>query len=333
MITGAYDVFNIKNVDPKFLEYYFLAVDNVKGLRPLYTGLRKVVAMDDFLQIGIPVPPGEEQAQIVRYLDWKVSSINSLINGKKKQIELLKEKKQAIINKAVTKGGEGWKKDKIIRLFHTIGSGTTPKSDNSNYFNGNIAWINSGDLKPRLLYETQKKVTEKAIRDSSALKMFDKDTIVIAMYGASIGNMSIAQIKFCCNQACCCLGNIDDRLLLDYAYYSLSSCKSKWIENSYGGGQPNISQDIIKQTWLCFPTIAEQQNIVTELDSKCSALDALTDKINTEISLLVEYRTSLVSDVVTGKIDVRGVAVPEFETVEEAVDREDDIIETEEDEQ
>ena len=79
MITGAYNIFNITNINPKFLEYYFLAIDDVKGLKPLYTGLRKVINKDIFLQLKILFPPRDEQDQIVRYLDWKVSGINKYV--------------------------------------------------------------------------------------------------------------------------------------------------------------------------------------------------------------------------------------------------------------
>lgn len=93
MITGAYDVFQPVNINGKYLYYYYLSIDNVKGLKPLYTGLRKVINIQTFLGTKLPVPPKEEQNQIVRFLDWKLSKINKLIRAKKKQIALLNEQK------------------------------------------------------------------------------------------------------------------------------------------------------------------------------------------------------------------------------------------------
>jgi type I restriction enzyme S subunit len=104
MITGAYDVFQPVNINGKYLYYYYLSIDSVKGLKPLYTGLRKVINIQTFLGTKLPVPPKEEQDQIVRFLDWKLAKINKLIRAKKKQIALLNEQKQVIINHAVTKG-------------------------------------------------------------------------------------------------------------------------------------------------------------------------------------------------------------------------------------
>ena len=104
MITGAYDVFEVQNISSKYLYYYYLSLDNVKALKPLYTGLRKVIGVPTFLGAKLPVPPRPEQDQIVRYLDSKLGKIARLISAKKKQIALLKEQKQAMINEAVTKG-------------------------------------------------------------------------------------------------------------------------------------------------------------------------------------------------------------------------------------
>jgi len=97
MITGAYDVFSINGVNSRFLEYYYISLDNVKAMRPLYTGLRKVIGINTFLQTHFPLPPRDEQDQIVRYLDWKVSQINKLISAKRRQIALLQEQKRAVI--------------------------------------------------------------------------------------------------------------------------------------------------------------------------------------------------------------------------------------------
>lgn len=334
MITGAYDVFQPVNINGKYLYYYYLSIDNVKGLKPLYTGLRKVINIQTFLGTKLPVPPKEEQNQIVRFLDWKLAKINKLIRAKKKQIALLNEQRQVIIHNAVTKGVDpnvmmkdsgiewiskiptSWKKDKITRLFNIIGSGTTPSSGNSIYYeNPTTPWINSGDLYSDTMYlsNTNKSVSQRAIDDYSVLKIYPSNTIVIAMYGASIGNLAITEIPACCNQACCCLSEIDQRLDIKYAYYLLKACKSFWIEKSKGGGQPNISQDIIKQTWLPLPPKTEQIKISQFLSYYESHFHRAIETIKHEIILIQEFRTRLISDVVTGKVDVRDIEIPEYE--------------------
>ncbi len=102
MITGAYDIFQIKNIDSNFYTYFFLAVDNIKAMRPLYTGLRKVVKKDRFLSYKIPVPPLSEQKEIVAYIEKKISSIDSQITSIENQIANLNEYKQSLISDVVT---------------------------------------------------------------------------------------------------------------------------------------------------------------------------------------------------------------------------------------
>lgn len=282
---------------------------------------------DDFKNIKLYLPPLDEQDQIVKYLDSRIYKINKYIKAKKKQIALLKERKQAIINRAVTKGlnpdvkmkpsgiewlgdiPEGWKKNKISRLFGMIGSGTTPASGNGEYYNGNIKWVNSGDLNDGVLFDTNKKVTNKAINDYSVLKVYPYNTLVIAMYGATIGKLSILETEACCNQACCCLGQLDDDLLLNYVFYVLLSCRNSLLEQGKGGGQPNISQDIIKKTWIPIPPTEEQTAICDSLNIETVKINEFILKIEKEIELMNECRTRLISDVVTGKVDVRNIEI------------------------
>lgn len=318
-------------------------------IQSLYRGIRQRSSdfrFEIFAAQYLPVPPREEQDQIVRYLDWQVSKTNKLISALKKQIALLKQQKQAVINEAVTKGldpnvpmkdsgiewcGEipaEWRIDKIPRLFSSIGSGTTPASGNAKYYrDGTIPWINSGDLytDKKRVESAGKSVNELALTDYSVLKLYQEAACVIAMYGASIGNAAIVDFPFCCNQACCVLSDPREDLLLDYIYYCTSTFKRYLIEKSRGGGQPNISQDMIRKVWIPLPDIDTQKKIVEYIDVQCAKTDALIESINWEITLLKEYRTRLISDVVTGQIDVRDIEVPEFEYIaDEADDASDD---------
>ena len=104
MITGAYNVFSIKGINSQFYYYYFLAVDEAKALRPLYSGLRKVVKTERFAGLRIPVPPEEEQRQIVAYLDYKSNKINERICQRERELQTLSELKQAEIAAIVTRG-------------------------------------------------------------------------------------------------------------------------------------------------------------------------------------------------------------------------------------
>ena len=104
MITGAYNVLKIENVNPQFITYFYIALDNTKELRSLYRGLRKTIKIGKFLSIKTPIPPIDEQDKIVSFIEYKEKQINKLIKKQKKLIKLLKEQKSVIINEAVTKG-------------------------------------------------------------------------------------------------------------------------------------------------------------------------------------------------------------------------------------
>ena len=108
MLTGAYTIMQVSNINPRYVFYYYLALDNGKQLKPLYKGLRKTIKIDTFQSTKMPVPPCEEQDQIVRFLDWKVSDINRLINIKRREIERLKRLRKAVERKVL---GNGLKKD------------------------------------------------------------------------------------------------------------------------------------------------------------------------------------------------------------------------------
>ena len=104
MITGAYTVFDARNISKKYLYYFYLNLDNNKRLKPLYLGLRNTISKENFFSFKSFIPPKDEQEKIASYLDEKIAKIDTAISGKEKLIELLKEQKQIIINDAVTKG-------------------------------------------------------------------------------------------------------------------------------------------------------------------------------------------------------------------------------------
>lgn len=272
---------------------------------------------------SIVFPPLNEQVEIAAFLDNKTSQIDSLIEKNKKSIELLEEYRKSIISEAVTKGldpnvpkkdsgvewigkiPEGWHVDKARRLFDQIGSGTTPKSDDSSYYDGEYFWIQSGDLGNVYLENTAKSVTNKALERYSALKVYRSPFLVVAMYGASIGNSSLSLVDACVNQACCVLAQCAG--VINYYKYSLIAAASALVDMGIGGGQPNISQDKIKSFKMPCPSEEEQRNIVHYLDQKTAQIDSLIDKKKQLIEKLAQYRKSLISECVTGKIKVPGV--------------------------
>lgn len=168
-----------------------------------------------------------------------------------------------------------WRKLKIGRSFNKIGSGTTPKSGSDLFYeDGDINWLNTGDLKDAYITETKKKITDAAINEFSTLKLYPINSIVIALYGATIGKLGQLKIETTTNQACCVLSDSDD-IENRYLFYYLLGSREYIISKAYGGGQPNISQDLIKQLYVPTPTKSEQRKIVQFLDHQTTIIDQL----------------------------------------------------------
>jgi len=264
----------------------------------------------------------QEQSAIANYLDHKTAEIDELIADKKRLLELYEEEKTAIINQAVTKGinpdapmkdsgiewlgeiPEHWEVKRLSWCFEIIGSGTTPKAGSEEYYlNGEFNWLLTGDLTDDEIWETSKKITQKALNDYTSLKKYPENSIVMAMYGATIGKLGILKIPTAVNQACCVMGNPTHFTHL-FAFYLLLAARNEIINMSYGGGQPNISQELIKSFRVQVPPIKEQKTIVHHIETGCGLIDAKTENTKKLIDLLTEYRTALISEVVTGKIKV-----------------------------
>jgi type I restriction enzyme S subunit len=277
-------------------------------------------------------PPLTEQIQIAAFLDSETSKIDALIAEQRRLVELLAEKRQAVISHAVTKGlnsnvpmkdsgiewlgevPEHWEVWKLSHAFGVIGSGTTPKSDNTAYYDGGeTAWVNTGDLKDGELLNCEKRVTDLALAENSSLKIFPAGSLVIAMYGATIGKLAILRFPSTVNQACCVFVE-GTRVQSIFLFYWFLGLRQQLISLATGGGQPNISQEILRGLRLACPSHAEQCVIATFLDTETEKFNTLTAEANLAIALLQERRSTLISAAVTGKIDVREAPNKERDT-------------------
>lgn len=274
-----------------------------------------------FEDMPLIIPPLSEQQAIADYLDAKCEEINRAIDVQRKKIDLLNELKQTIIINAVTRGldpnapmkdsgvewiGEvpsHWEVMKTSLAFTNIGSGTTPSTSNSKYYDEDgLYWLQTGDLTDGIIADTSKKVSTIAVKECN-LKFYPQNSVVIAMYGATIGKMGLLNIKCATNQACCVLP-ANKKVKPIYAFYYYLSAKSDLLLSAIGGGQPNISQDVIKKTKITIPPIIEQEVITDYLDKQCTKIDAQISTANRRIELLDELKQSIITEAVTGKIKV-----------------------------
>lgn len=186
-----------------------------------------------------------------------------------------------------------------------ISSGTTPLSAVSEFFeNGTINWIQSGDIYgKKYINDVSMKITELALASSSSLKIVRKPFIVMAMYGGSVGNTAISLIDACTNQACCCI-KPNDKTNFCFLYYWLLFCREDFLIKAEGGGQPNISQNKIRNEYIFIPPLDEQQEIADYLDNKCAEIERIIADKKTQIETLDGYKKSLIYEYVTGKKEV-----------------------------
>ena len=145
-----------------------------------------------------------------------------------------------------------------------IGSGGTPSKSHPEYYGGDIPWVKTGDLKSEYLYEVEDFITEEGLKNSSA-KLYEPDTVLIAMYGATIGATSILKMDACTNQACAAFKK-NNKVIPEYLYYFLKSQKVKFVKDGVGGAQPNISAGYLKKVEMELPSLDEQRAIVEVLD-------------------------------------------------------------------
>jgi type I restriction enzyme, S subunit len=321
VLSSTMAVLYTNNILKEYAWYYFKFFEpNLKNTT-IGMGIPHVNG-DELKNSLLVLPKQNEQQAIADYLDRKTAEIDSLISDKKQLLALYEAEKTAIINNAVTKGikagvamrdsgvewlGEipsHWGVKKLNYCFDLIGSGTTPQSDNQNFYrDGDINWLQTGDLNDGEIYNTSKKITSEAFKKHSTLKIYPENSIVIAMYGATIGKTGILKIATTTNQACCVLAKSKD-VAYKFVFYWLNSIKKHIISLSYGGGQPNINQEQIRSLKIQIPPLSEQAEIVSYIEGEVSRIAAKVSNVNRLISLLEEYRSALISEVVTGKVRV-----------------------------
>lgn len=273
-------------------------------------------------RIYIMNPSLDEQNRIADFLDRKCAQIDAIIAGQQEIIEKLKLYKQSVITEAVTKGldpdvpmkdsgiewiGEipvHWLAPKI-KYMASVTSGGTPDRNRPEYWNGNINWLKTGELKNAEIYGSEEKITEEGLANSSA-KIFSENTILMAMYGQGKTRGTTALLKVPCstNQACAGIRLVNKAFSTGYLWKCLIGAYDSIRGKAEGSGQPNLSGDLISDFNLPMPPLKEQKDICAYIDCKCSYIDSLVLKKQTLIDKLTQYKKSLIYEAVTGKLEV-----------------------------
>lgn len=340
MITGAYTIMEINNINPLYVYFYYLSLDNNKLLKPLYTGLRKTIKANVFQSVKLPVPPREEQEQIVRFLDWKVSSINKLISIKQQEITELMELKKATISDAVTHGLDKtvpmkdsnipwlgkipntWNAIKIKWLFKETNERNIHNNAELLSFSRNRGLVSFADItkkQPSALDLTNYKLVHPGQLLENRMQAWSGMFICATRSGCVSPDYSVfsPQAKRYVNT-------------LFYEYVFRNSLQVEQFANAsrgIGTGFNRLYTPEFGAIYTIYPPREEQEQIVRFLDARCAEIDRLIAAKQAQITNLHDLKSSLIADVVTGQIDVRDVTIPNYETVQEHADEAPDTVE------
>jgi type I restriction enzyme S subunit len=230
---------------------------------------RRTLTPDALFKCEIPLPPLAEQRRIVARIEQLAGQIAAARALRQQAVEeaqvLLANKSASIFDKL----GNA----RLLSEICETTSGGTPSRDRADFYEGNIPWVKSGELEDDIVTSAEEHISEHAIHNSAA-KVFRSGTLLVALYGATVGRTGILAMEAATNQAVCAVFP-NKEVERDYVWQFLRRMRPIFLENSFGGAQPNISQKILRATSIPVPPLDEQRRIVAELD----ALQAEVDKL------------------------------------------------------
>jgi len=327
MITGAYTVMEPNdNFDRKFLYYFYLNLDADKRLKPLYTGLRNTISKENFFSFKSFVPPLSEQTAIAEFLDRKTALIDHAFEIKQKQIELLKERRQILIHKSVTRGlnpnvkmkdsGVEWigeipehwvvKKLTFVTSFITCGVASTPT-----YVDSEIGkpFLSAQNVRPfKMSYEKFNHIPIRLYKELTSIRKIEKGDLLMTRVGAGIGDVAIFNEDIdCAVYVSLTHIRVLNEVFNKYIMYFLGSYSAKLMHEEgtvHAGGQGNLNVNNLRKYRLPLPKIDEQKQIVEYIETSTTKIAIAITLKEQEIEKLKEYKATLINSAVTGKIKV-----------------------------
>lgn len=322
MITGAYTVFDVKpEYEPRFLYYFYLNLDASKRLKPLYKGLRNTISKDAFLSFKTFVPARDGQRAIADFLDQKTAQIDEAIAIKEQQIALLKERKQIIIQQAVTQGldpnvpmkdsgvdwigkiPEHWEAKRFKYLAKVrYGLGQPPKA-----LEGGLKIIRATNVeRGKIVEKGMLYVDPKDIPWDRNPELREGEIIVVRS-GAYTGDSALVTKEY-------------DRTIAGYDMVATpTNCYPNFLSNALlskyvlfdqiylhrmRSAQPHLNAEELNELWIAVPPHSEQVEISNYLSKVDDMFESTTRQLSRQIANLKEYKTTLINSAVTGKIKV-----------------------------
>jgi type I restriction enzyme, S subunit len=304
---------------------YWWLTNNYQNIRNLAGGdLRDGLNLEMIGAIHTPIPTKLEQKQIANFLDRETTRIDTLIAEQQRLIELLKEKRQAVISHAVTKGidrtvpmkdsgvewlGEVPKHWEVVKLGHfaKVINGSTPDRTNVDFWeDGDIPWINSGALNEHKICSPSELITQKALAECS-VELIPCDSVLVGLVGQgkTRGLSSLLTIDAAINQNVAAIVPAKDRLSSSFLHLFLQSIYEPLRDFGRGANQAALNCELVSALRIPLPPKDEQNLISAYLEHNLNALERLEHSALNSIGLMQERRSALISAAVTGKIDVR----------------------------
>lgn len=291
-------------------------------IQSLYRGIRERSSdfrFDVFARQYLPVPPREEQDQIVRYLDWQVSKINRLIAAKRKQIDAIHAMERLYIDHVFSEIA----KQKTIRLKYLIEQFVDCPHETPEYcVDGDYQVIRTADQdygclrSETLMY----RLTESEYTNRIRRAPLNAGDIVYGREGERWGLACVVpeSNKFCLGQRIMQLVCDKKMIIPEYAMWALNSSyvRNQGILDTMGSTSPHVNISTIINFRIPYITQEYQGTLISRIASTMQKYRRFCERIENEIQLLHDLRTRLISDVVTGQVDVRGIEVPEYDTVQ-----------------
>lgn len=308
------------DVDVRFYDYVFKARGFQAQLKRIGYGIldhRMRIPWDNLKVQQMPRPNLQTQQKIADFLDQETAKIDNLIAKQERLLELLEEKRRATITHAVTRGldphvelketnipwlgkiPEHWTIQKLGSLTRLI-IGSTPSTQNSSDFDGDQIWVTIADMKSKNVSRSKQMLTREAVRNKN-MELVPEGSLLFS-FKLSVGKVGYADTDLYTNEAIAAfLPN--DKVLSEFLYYTAQTYFiSEANTNIYGAAIFN--QELLKRVRVAYPSTDEQREISKYLEDQDKKVDKLKQKIQTQIKLLKERRTSLISHAVTGKIKI-----------------------------
>lgn len=294
MITAVdCTIIRVKSVLPRYLLYFMQSTSYQVAVESMCSGAtRKRISRNNLGSIGIPLAPIEEQRRIVERLDAAFEKIDRAIELTEKNIHSVKRLYTSKFNEIFDNLSD--KPTICIKDWTKTGAGGTPNKSHTEYYNGGtISWLRSGEVNKKEIISSELSITQAGLDNSSA-KVFPINSVLVAMYGATAGQVGILRFMSATNQAVCAIYP-DQDIDSEYMYYSLMNQKKNLLAQAVGNAQPNVSQIKIKNLEIHKIDIDEQKAISREISELDYTTQAVADAYRKKLQTLGSLRQSLLT--------------------------------------